>query len=401
MGRKEKSSLSLLVVFCLIGMLILIILNNHRLIGSKSSNENKNVKNNKEIKGVIRREFELDKYIEFNERFEKFLNNTDRLDLSSGDTVWFEARNQCYFAANNNRIHRLKNGNYVISAHYPSSFIAIFSSSGRFIREIGRKGDGPGEYRNPNFIDIKNDTIYCYDFGKKVIRYLSNDKFIDEFRITDRSYFCSDFKVSPINGSIIFYNVFLNLRSHILSILSFNKNNKTLLSHGDFGLMKDVSVVSRIYDVRGLEVYKNGYIFALDPQRFGYTVCNPDGKELISFYNEKFKKLKLLKKISKLDMTNQQKYHDLFFSHSRCRFIHYLGKGILGISVENPKRKGDKIIPFYYTFWRVDGKYLGYLKCTHRIVDGHNGTLYYWIEELPKLENGMYGNPMLVSVKVF
>jgi len=389
------------LVLFIITLLILLNVNRYKLNkGNYEKGQSVAGKLNTNVM-LLRREFKVDSYKVFYKKFQKYLDSMSQLDTSMGDTILFEAKEDCYFSPINKTVNRLSNGNYVICEGYPSKFVAIFSNKGKFIKKLGATGNGPGEYTNPEFVDIKNDTIYCMDSGKKIIRYSPEHGFIDEYRYRCSANFCSYFKVSPINNKMILYNVFQNLSPHMIRLLRMDRLNKSMLMIGNYGKMEDVSVVSRTFVIHGLEVSNNGYIFALDPQRFGYTVFDPDGKELASFYNREFKKLKLLKNISKLDMRNEQKYLNLFFSHSRCRFINYLGKGILGISVENPMKKSDKIIPFYYTFWRVDGKYLGYLKCPHRIVDGYNGTLYYWIEELPKLENGMYGNPMLVSVKIF
>lgn len=59
-----------------------------------------------------------------------------------------------------------------------------FDSQGNFLRKIGRKGEGPGEYLNPYkiFIDSK-DNIYVCDQGILIIKYDSEGNFMDQFRL--------------------------------------------------------------------------------------------------------------------------------------------------------------------------------------------------------------------------
>ena len=348
----------------------------------------------------IKESFSIEKRRSFYEDLKIYLHNTDSLDVDHADTVFFESEQDCYFSPHTD-VNILSNGDYIISENYPAPFVAEFSRTGEFIRKIGRCGNGPGEYQDPTFVDIKDDTIYCYDIGKKVIRYWKDGRVIDEYKTEGRSFFCKDFSVLPYSGEIVFYNIFQNLKPNIFSILRINHNKKILSLTGEYGTMGRPNIVSRGFLVRGLETSREGYVFAVEPQKYGFYVFDDRGAFQAFFTDHKFKPLFKLEKISKIDMTNEREQSDLFWSHSRFRYIHYLGKGIIGITVENPKKKRDKTIPFYYTFWRADGEYLGCLKCPHRIVSGSGGTLYFWNEELTRLENGMYGNPQLVAVKVF
>lgn len=63
--------------------------------------------------------------------------------------------------------------------------IMQFDSSGKFIRYIGRTGEGPGEYVLPGMLtNNKDDDLYLYDIGKRRInRYISPDYKYDENQI--------------------------------------------------------------------------------------------------------------------------------------------------------------------------------------------------------------------------
>jgi hypothetical protein len=42
----------------------------------------------------------------------------------------------------------------------PALSVKVFSSSGRFVRTIGRPGQGPGEFEGPAMIGVKGDTLW-------------------------------------------------------------------------------------------------------------------------------------------------------------------------------------------------------------------------------------------------
>lgn len=92
--------------------------------------------------------------------------------------------------------------------------LLVFNSEGKFIRQIGRKGKGPGEYSWILNFDIYKDTIYLSTSIKNtLIKYTIDGKFCEEInpRI-DTEYF--DISSSGIisfynryNGIVYFHNV--------------------------------------------------------------------------------------------------------------------------------------------------------------------------------------------------
>ncbi len=59
-----------------------------------------------------------------------------------------------------------------------------FDSQGNFLKKIGRKGEGPGEYLNPFNIFIDNeDNVYVCDRGVLIIKYDPEGNFIDQIRL--------------------------------------------------------------------------------------------------------------------------------------------------------------------------------------------------------------------------
>jgi len=58
-----------------------------------------------------------------------------------------------------------KNGN-VYALDYKLTKIFVFDKNGKFLHSIGKKGEGPGEYKNAYSFELIDDTIIVPDMGK-------------------------------------------------------------------------------------------------------------------------------------------------------------------------------------------------------------------------------------------
>jgi hypothetical protein len=57
--------------------------------------------------------------------------------------------------------------------------VKVFDSSGNHVRNIGRKGGGPGEFNNPIDLFIDGQYVYLYDNPEKLLRFDQEGKFVD------------------------------------------------------------------------------------------------------------------------------------------------------------------------------------------------------------------------------
>jgi hypothetical protein len=79
----------------------------------------------------------------------------------------------------------------------------MFSKDGKFIRQIGRNGKGPGEYANIFGFAVNKDTIFITSTGKQsVIKYTVKGDFVEEQPTTTQ---LARFNITPDN-SIIWYD---------------------------------------------------------------------------------------------------------------------------------------------------------------------------------------------------
>jgi hypothetical protein len=94
---------------------------------------------------------------------------------------------------------------YVI---FSKSKIVVFDLSGKYLCNIGRKGQAPNEYTHIASVFVKNEQIYLYDsMQRKINIYDKNGNFIKYLKLPDNEYLVSDICPLP-NGQYIAKNMF-------------------------------------------------------------------------------------------------------------------------------------------------------------------------------------------------
>lgn len=348
------------------------------------------------------------KYYSFHRNLLDYLNSNDQLSIENREILYFDDSKECYFGPHE-IVKILPERKFLVCSSFPTPLIALYSEDGSLIRKIGRKGQGPGEYFAPQSISICNNYLFCYDIENlKIIKYDLSGNFQNEFRLTGKAY-VDEFDIVPYGNIPISYNVYSDKKLHIFTIynnLSENSNKPVILQPLiEVGEMAPQNMVARNFLTCGLDVNEDSLVFCCEPVRFGFYVYDYRGNKLLSSFKENIKGINLLKNINKKEIDtygNDRTWRDLFVKHSRFRFLHYLGRGVIGISIENSKSQFDKKIPFFYSFWRIDGTYLGMLNLNgKRIRNAQNGKLIAFQEEQEMNEDGFFGNPGIVIIDLW
>lgn len=97
----------------------------------------------------------------------------------SSDTIYFETLPASLIGI----ISRVSfvNDNILV-ADFRNDKLMLFSHDGKFIGNIGRKGQGPGEYIKIHDYFIKDNAIYIYDFSsRKILKYTLDGQYIDQY----------------------------------------------------------------------------------------------------------------------------------------------------------------------------------------------------------------------------
>ncbi len=78
---------------------------------------------------------------------------------------------------------------YFIFDKYGSNKLLMFDDRGRFVRQIGRPGHGPGEYVRLESFSIRNDTVFALDAnGQKILVYDIDGQHLRDIRIADLDF---------------------------------------------------------------------------------------------------------------------------------------------------------------------------------------------------------------------
>lgn len=78
---------------------------------------------------------------------------------------------------------------YFIFDQYGSNKLLIFDDRGRFVRQIGRPGHGPGEYVRLESFSVRNDTVFALDAnGQKILVYDIDGQHLRDIRISDLDF---------------------------------------------------------------------------------------------------------------------------------------------------------------------------------------------------------------------
>jgi len=187
-------------------------------------------------------------------------------DKSLPQDVFFESLVNLAFDADSN----------IYVSDFRSNNIKMFDSSGKFVKTLGREGQGPGEFQGPYYMSISKDRIAVYDLRNRRISILKLDGelskhlqiSIDEGRPA---------KIRPLpNGDFVFgmekmyYKDLDKPQEYTIEIYSPElERKKTLFSQ---------------------KIWRNRYIrvpnFTNVPQPFAalvYWDVSPDGKIIIGF----------------------------------------------------------------------------------------------------------------------
>jgi hypothetical protein len=122
-----------------------------------------------------------------------------------------------------------------------SENLYIFSkNSGNFVNQIGKKGQGPGEYLSIRgfFVDRKGKTLSLIDlWGKKVIKYDLDGTFIETKNISAGRGF-EELAMCADNGNILFYNLFGKLSTTAYSAYKVeNDSIENIIPYGNFKII--------------------------------------------------------------------------------------------------------------------------------------------------------------------
>lgn len=125
-----------------------------------------------------------------------------------------------------------------------------FQQNGKFIRHIGKKGRGPGEYGDIYHFDVIRDTIYVSSAGRRgFLRYKFDGTFCDEIKLNyEPVYFSTtaDQKLAcyeQIGGTVLVYNKKFCMPDTIVVEYGVTKDRYHYM-YGDYSFMTHLQKTS-------------------------------------------------------------------------------------------------------------------------------------------------------------
>jgi len=206
--------------------------------------------------------------------------------------------------------------------------IQKYDSYGKYVRTIGRKGQGPGEFEQPNkiVIDENNDELYVQDGSRKIKCFSKDGIYLNEvFFIKSFIDFCL-----AENGCFIVQSKSTSSMNHTTNIYKIDSTGEVLLEianypyyciiQGNLGNNFLVNISGYEYDLFLANCNRENFIFGFS-EKYLLTVLNKDGKIKFAIGREgsarKFP-ANLSKKFKKSMFFNKIPPHEPFFYALFC-----------------------------------------------------------------------------------
>jgi hypothetical protein len=187
--------------------------------------------------------------------------------------------------------------NFIVADGWQSRGVYIFSSDGRFVKELGRQGQGPGEYLNPVSIDIgKNGNIWVADYGGNRISIFSKDfKFIKS--IVGKTRLLYYLNINSKDKIYMYRSMANPLRpSTADTIFRYDAECQKISSFAPFP--EEALEVKFWSGQDGMTIDKDDFVYELNPLFYRIRKFSPQG-ELITSFSRKTKLFKIVTKKGK------------------------------------------------------------------------------------------------------
>lgn len=185
--------------------------------------------------------------------------------------------------------------NYIVADGWRRRKVLIFGPDGKFLKELGKQGQGLGEYLTPVSIDINSkqeilvadhlaNTIHFYDEDYNFIRKIICKPYIYHFiHVNSRD------QIFMYSGPI-----FLFRKGPYNTIHKYDDQGKTVLSFAP--LPQEVLDVRFSAPQDGMTIDKNDFIYEMNPLLYNIRKFTPEG-DLVKSFTRKSHPLKIFTKI--------------------------------------------------------------------------------------------------------
>ena len=156
--------------------------------------------------------------------------------------------------------------------------IKVYDPQGNFIRAIGKRGQGPGEFQRPTNIQItaQQNIFVCDPGSRRVIFFSLDGQFIKELS-GSKMWMFSDAKVDP-NGDIVGSHTIMDQEART-ELIRFNSNMEPLLTVTSVPIAK-IPVFNPYFPFIYFGLTADGNVLWGITTEYVFNVVNPEGKTI-------------------------------------------------------------------------------------------------------------------------
>jgi hypothetical protein len=183
-------------------------------------------------------------------------------------------------------------GNFLVADGWGVRDVFVFDPLGSFLRSLGRRGQGPGEYSTPVSIDVtRNGDILVADYmANKIIIYGKDYEF-------KRSIICQPrlqyYIHSDSHGGLYAYSgaKFGSRNKLTQTVFKYDPNGKVIASFAPFPEAANEINFSAIQD--GMAIDAEDHIYEMNPLYYQIRKYTPEG-DLVKTFSRKTKLFKVI-----------------------------------------------------------------------------------------------------------
>lgn len=319
-------------------------------------------------------------------KFEDFFTTVDTLHLEFTDKSILGAVSQVCS-------HPL---GYLVLDSYYSKDVFLFDHSGCFLRKLGSKGLGPGEYSRPTCIDVDHiGNSFILDRAKNIILLFDvNGNHIQDYNLTLQAVHPTFFSI--INNSNRFYLFCPESTNEKIIIVEWSEAE--LVPVVSFGRSEGLKEHFASPPVGGPVISMDGKIWVGKPFELAIEVYDLTGDYVntieshIKILPKPHVRLEYFRSLNRLSEAL-----DLYYKYTRFNKFWLLGDFILA-QYFGPETKK---INNYFVFFTSDGSPLDiliYEEGLNSIVGSCDNTLYGVINSNDSVNENL--NPLIVMLKL-
>ena len=173
-------------------------------------------------------------------------------------------------------------GNYIVADGWQRKAVFIFGPDGKFLKELGKQGQGPGEYSTPVSVDInsKQEILVADYLANRILVYDDNFNFMRSIICRRKTY---HFIHLNSRDEIFIYSGSVNpfRRESYNTIRKYDDQGKEIRSFAP--LPEEVLDVKFSATQDGMTIDKNDFIYEMNPLLYCIRKFTPEGNLVKSF----------------------------------------------------------------------------------------------------------------------